>query len=114
MSKERYKDMRGGLTKAQWNKQFGSIIFTEIFWGSVILGLIFSSWGVFGLSLIGLSVIYTVKELALILIILISIAWALVLGALGTLIGGPVAGIIFAIIAFGVSLTWHQWSLEYV
>ena len=114
MAKGRYKDTRKGFTSSQFNKDFGDLISIEIYIVSIILGLIFHSWIVLGVSLVGLCVMIAIKELALVFIFLISCVWALMIGVLFNFLGGPFACLIFAIIAFGTSLFIHGRSLEYL
>ena len=113
MSKQRYNDVRRGVSKAGWNKEYRNIIINEIWIVSIVLGLIFQSWWVFGGALFGMVIIFMVVELAKIFILLASLFWAIVFGFIFSLIGGPPAAIIIGIFAFLASMGIHEFALQY-
>ncbi len=111
-----HKDVRKGVTNANFNEEMSGFLMGEIFLLAVMMGLYFHSWIVFGLVFLGLLVVLFVKTLAMILIVGFSIVWGVLGWALGSLFDSTGASITIAVIAFlasfGANLAALEWARD--
>lgn len=108
-----HKDVRKGVTNANFNEEMSGFLMGEIFLLSVMIGLYFQSWIAFGLVFLGLIVALFIKTLAMILIVGFSIAWGVLGWALGSLFDSTGASITIAVIAFIASFGGNLAALEW-
>ena len=98
------RNIRANIAQAKMNENASTVFIIEILILSIVLGVLTSSWWVFGISLIGLMVLFTIKIFALILGVLFSIGWAVIAYLLGTYIFEEMsAGIVIALIVANVN-----------
>lgn len=67
--------MRASYTQARFNEKYSGVLPFQIFAVSVGLGLLTSSWWIFGIVLFGLMMSIFFKRLALIICVVFSVAW---------------------------------------
>ena len=122
---------RKGVTQARFNDEASNIIFSEIFILSVVVGIYFNSWYIFGGTIIGFMVCMFIPVINILMGILLSTLWALIgarvvcflkdidipdpsntLEFLGSVLNNPasqvVAGIIF-LSSLGAHLSTIEW-----
>ena len=71
-------DVRKGITQAKFNEEAANLIYGEIALVSIVGGLYFQSWYVFGGLFIGLIFGFLIRGLNIILAITFSILWSLI------------------------------------
>ncbi|QPA33420.1 hypothetical protein [Thermaerobacillus caldiproteolyticus] len=109
-----HREIRKGVTQAEFNEDASKILFGEIFIISVILGAMTHSWWVFGVCFIGLIACIWFEKTAFYLAIILSIGW----GILGFLIGlnwidNTGAAVVLSILGLLCGLGVHMAGLEY-
>jgi hypothetical protein len=70
--------VRKGITQAKFNEDASSIIHGEILILSVIFGVIFSSWYVFGAMLLGMIICLFIPIINILMGVCFSVLWALI------------------------------------
>lgn len=107
------KNVRRGITNAQLNEKSSYFIFGEFFFISLILGLSYSSWEIFGCSLLILMIFSCIAPLAKILAIILAICWGIIGYSIGTLFQSTGAIIVLSALGFlfglGIHISGFQW-----
>jgi hypothetical protein len=75
-------NVRKGNTQARFNEKISNVFFGEIGVISIIFGLGFESWYVFGGVLFGLIVVFMIPRLNIFVSVLFSIGWALIVSVI--------------------------------
>lgn len=96
------KDVRRGITQAKFNEDASNWLFFEIFFISLILGLISKSWWVFGGLLFGMMGLLFSRKMAIILMIALTIFWAFVGYTIGAYWGFSASVVLAALALFCV------------
>jgi|SRR5690606_7718636 len=107
-------DVRKGLTNAKFNEKNSSFLFSEILIISIISGLYWDSWLIFGSLLFSLIIFLTIKPLAIILCIFLSLSWAIIGFFIGSFFNSTSASIVMSLIGFFASLGIHLSALNWV
>ena len=89
------------------------IVLPEIVILSIIIGILFHSWLLFGLTLAVSIVIYNNHKLAWILIILLSLVWGIIGYGVGSIFGSESGEIVLGIIGFLLGLGVHASVLDF-
>jgi hypothetical protein len=76
--------VRKGITQAKFNEDASSIIHGEILILSVIFGVIFSSWYVFGAMLLGMIICLFIPIINILMGVCFSVLWALISAAIAS------------------------------
>ena len=108
-----HNDVRKGITNAQFNEDNSNILFFEIMILAAIAGIATESWWVFGGTFLGLTASLFIKPLAIVIIVLLSLAWGLAGYGIGTLFETIEASIVLAILGFVIGLGVHLSALEW-
>ncbi|GED14887.1 hypothetical protein [Aneurinibacillus migulanus] len=111
------EDVRKGITNAKFNQENSNILFGEIVFLAIFLGIWSSSWWVFGGIFLGCIIALLFKPLAFGLCICFGIAW----GVIGYVIGAffienlgasVVLGIIGLLCGLGANLSALEWAKD--
>lgn len=107
------KSIRRGITNAQMNEKSSHFIIGEFFIISIILGLSYSSWEIFGCSLLLFMIFSCIKSLATILVIILATCWGVIGYGIGTLFQSTGAIIVLSVLGFlfglGIHISGFQW-----
>lgn len=106
-------EIRQGVNEAKDSESGANWLFGEIFIISIVLGIYYSSWWIFGGTILGSIVALRIKPLRIVILVLLSLACGLV----GWLIGQwfdsfaacVVLSILFTLAAGGAHLWANQW-----
>lgn len=109
-------EVRRGVAQAKRNDDLASWFFIEVGIVSIALGLLSSSWIVFGLTAIVLIVGMNFKQTAMIIGILLTIMWIFIGWKIGAAFGSAsasvVISVIFALISIGVHASTFDWNID--
>lgn len=110
-----YKDVRKGVSQAEVTESGSMIFLGEIILASIVIGMILSSWAVFGGSLLLFLVLTFIRKTRVILMISFTICWPILIWIIINDFGGTLATkVIFAILGFviatGVHLAAFEWT----
>lgn len=110
-----HKDIRKGVTQAEFNEDSSTILLGEIVIISILAGAFTHSWWGFGICLFGLLACMFFKKTAFYLAIILSLCWA----GVGVYIGldwfkNTGAAVVLAIIGLVAGLGVHFSALEYI
>ncbi|KFN07239.1 MULTISPECIES: hypothetical protein [Paenibacillus] len=106
--------VRRGVTQAKFNDTASNWLYGEIFVISVAIIIFTGSWVLFGISLIGMIVLTVIRRLAVVLMVLLSLFWAIIGGVIGLHLGGIAAAIVIGVIALLVTGGLHIRALEWI
>lgn len=105
--------VRKGMTNAQFNERSVSFLSGEIFLISIIVGIVTQSWWWGGGAFLGLIIGFSVKILAIPLVVLLSALWGFLGVKLGAWFGSngamAVLGLFFFLGSIGVHFSALQW-----
>ncbi len=102
-----YKQVRKGITNAEFNEDNSNIMFDEFAIIAVIIGLMTRSWWWGGGSFLGMIIALFLKPLAIVLVILLSLGWSAVGYVIGAMFGSTGAMVVLAIIGFIAGIGVH-------
>lgn len=105
-------DFRRAIVQSESNSRAVKTYYGEIFIISVILGLLFESWLLAGLSFFLLAVGINIPILSTLIILGMCIVWGFGGFLLGSILT-PMAGVVLGIIFFLWSLAVHRSAREY-
>lgn len=108
------KDVRRGITQAQFNKDASNLLFIEIFAISIVGGFYYKSWWVFGGILFIMLAMLGIRFLAIILLVALSLFWGGVGWYIGSYFWETSAAVVVGIIALLSSGGMHMSALEWV
>ena len=69
---------RKGFTQATFNDDASNVLFGEIIIASIVVGVFFESWYVFGGVLVGLIILFCIPVINIVLAIVFSLLWAVI------------------------------------
>jgi hypothetical protein len=106
-------DVRKGMTNATFNEKNSDFLASELMILSIICGVFWQSWWVFGAVLFELIICLQIKKLALILCFVLSILWAVVGYFIGTFFDSLGASVVLALLSLAASLSAHFSALQW-
>ncbi|WP_150284188.1 hypothetical protein [Rummeliibacillus sp. TYF-LIM-RU47] len=80
-------DIRQSIQDAKTNEMGVGFVGVEMFIISVALGIIFSSWWIFGIVLIGSFILFNIEYTAKILLLILTLAWGVIAYKIGHVFG---------------------------
>lgn len=111
--KVNHEQVRKGVTQSRESDSGASWLFGEILIVSIVIGIYFSSWWLFGGVFLGSIFLMLIKPVRFILFVLLSIGCGIVGWIIGQLVGGTGASVVLAIIAAlasgGAHLYANKW-----
>ena len=107
-------EVRKGVSNAHFNEEQSSIFIIEVFVISIVAGLYYSSWWVFGGVLLGLIIAVFIKILSVPLTLAFSACWGYIGYMIGSYFESRSASIVLAIIGFLAGLGCHLAACEWV
>ncbi len=108
-----HKQVRKGITNAEFIEDNSNIMFTEFAIIAVIIGLTTRSWWWGGGSFLGMVFAIFIKPLAIVLVVLLSLAWSAVGYIIGAMFDSTGAMVVLAIIGFLAGLGVHLSAMEW-
>jgi 4-hydroxybenzoate polyprenyltransferase len=108
-----HQSVRKGVTNARFNESSSTILFVEITFVAIFIGMASKSWWAFGAALISLFIAINYKPLALVLAVLLSIAWGAIGAAIGTAFESTGAAVVLGVLGFLIGLGTHLSGLEW-
>lgn len=108
------KDVRRGNAQAEFNETASNWLFFEILFISVATGLMFQSWWVFGGVLFGMLIMTWVRKLVIVLVIALTLLWAVVAFTLGFHLWGYGAAFVLSALALLVTAGLHMGAIEWI
>lgn len=109
-----YKDVRKGITQANYNESAIGFLAFEEFIITAAAGVITMSWWIFGSSLLAFLVISWIRPLRNVLYFILTLAWGAVGWWLGTLTGSIGASAVFSILALLITGGLHIGASEWM
>lgn len=106
-------DVRKGVTQAVFNEQHASIFTTEIAIIAIILGVLTSSWIVFGIMIIGPIFALRTPILAKIMMIVFALAWGAIGFGIGYAIDSTGAMIVLSIFGLLAGFGTHMSAFQH-
>ena len=118
--------IRSGMTQARYNASNNMLVWGEILFVSVLIGIYFKAILAFLLAFVGLVILLFIPTTAFIIVAIFSWYWSMVGGTIGySLCGGQltntsnyvsawIGGLICAVIAYLISLGLHFACLQYM
>ncbi|ART82033.1 hypothetical protein CBP31_04850 [Oceanisphaera profunda] len=109
-------DVRKGITKAQFNEDNANILFAEIGITAIAVGVYFQSWFWGGGVLLALMICLFIKQIAILLILVFSVGWAVAGYFIGGIFESSQASIVLAILGFlcglGANISALEWTKD--
>ncbi|MBT3725889.1 MAG: hypothetical protein HOM14_00315 [Gammaproteobacteria bacterium] len=109
-----YQSVRKGVTKARFNEDNSGIIYSEIIFIAIGVGLVMKSWWWGGGLLFGLIFALAFRPLALLIVFLLSVGWGVIGGGIGYLFDSDGAMFVLGTIGFMTGLGAHLSALEWI
>lgn len=108
-----YKQVRKGVTNAEFNEDNSNIMFAEFAIIAVIIGLLTRSWWWGGGSFLSMIIALFIKPLAIVLVVVLSLCWAAVGYVIGAMFSSTGAMVVLSIIGFLAGIGVHWSALEW-
>jgi hypothetical protein len=108
-----YQDIRKGITNARYNEKSSKILYAEITFIAIIMGMEKQSWWWFGGIFFGLSIALSIRTLAVIIILLLSAGWGTFGYSIGSLFESSGANFVLGALGFFCGLGIHLSALEW-
>ncbi len=107
-----YKQVRKGITNAEFNEDKSNILFFEFVVIAVVVGLITRSWWWGGGLFLGLSTAIFIKPLAIVLVAVLSIGWGAIGYGIGSLFESTGAAVVLVSSASwrGSAFIFQRWN----
>ena len=113
-----FSQIRKGIIQAQFDTKSFNVLVGEIFIVTVLLGIGFHSWLMFGLSFLAFIILISLPQTAGPIIFAFSFIWGLIAFDIGFFVcgggfGGFIGGIVFGAIGFLMGLGIHLSAVQY-
>lgn len=114
LTKQTIDELRINLEEAEVNKKNNSILEWEVIIISGVVGFLYKSWWIAGVSCILLLLLTRMKFLRTFFCVVFTVAWAVIGYFCGLLVEGKPAAVVFAIIAGLFSLGIHISAFKWI